>query len=163
VSAVRHEVASLDPALPVFSVHTMTEYVDGVLEQPRLSMALMAIFGGLALLMAVGGIYGVLSYSVSQRTREIGIRMALGASRGQILGFIMRQGVVLSLAGVALGVMGALASMRLMRNLLYGVSVTDAATYLLVPAILLTVALAATFIPARRATRIDPLNALRHE
>ena len=89
--------------------------------------------------------------------------MALGASRGQILGFIMRQGVILSLAGVALGVMAALASMRLMRSLLYGVSVTDPATYLLVPAVLLTVALAATFIPARRATRIDPLNALRHE
>jgi predicted permease len=163
VNAVRHEVAALDPALPVFSVRTMTEYVDGVLEQPRMSMALMVSFGGLALLMAVGGIYGVLSYSVSQRTREIGIRMALGASRGQILGFIMRQGVILSLAGVALGVMAALASMRLMRSLLYGVSVTDAATYLLVPAVLLTVALAATFIPARRATRIDPLNALRHE
>lgn len=163
VNAVRHEVASLDPALPVFSVRTMTEYVDGVLEQPRLSMALMASFGGLALLMAVGGIYGVLSYSVSRRTREIGIRMALGASRGQILGFIMREGAMLSMAGVALGGTGALASMRLIRSLLYGVSVTDAATYLLVPVVLLTVALSATFLPARRATRIDPMVALRYE
>ena len=163
VNAVRHEVASLDPALPVFSVRTMTEYVDEVLEQPRLSMALMASFGGLALLMAVGGIYGVLSYSVSRRTREIGIRMALGASRGQILGFIMREGAMLSMAGVALGGTGALASMRLIRSLLYGVSVTDAATYLLVPVVLLTVALSATFLPARRATRIDPMVALRYE
>lgn len=163
VNAVRHEVASLDPALPVFSVRTMTEYVDEVLEQPRLSMALMASFGGLALLMAVGGIYGVLSYSVSRRTREIGIRMALGASRGQILGFIMREGAMLSMAGVALGGTGALASMRLIRSLLYGVSVTDAATYLLVPVVLLTVALSATFLPARRATRIDPIVALRYE
>ena len=163
VNAVRHEVASLDAALPVFSVRTMTEYVDEVLEQPRLSMALMASFGGLALLMAVGGIYGVLSYSVSRRTREIGIRMALGASRGQILGFIMREGAMLSMAGVALGGTGALASMRLIRSLLYGVSVTDAATYLLVPVVLLTVALSATFLPARRATRIDPMVALRYE
>ncbi|HVH72119.1 MAG TPA: FtsX-like permease family protein, partial [Candidatus Dormibacteraeota bacterium] len=163
VSAVRHEVASLDPALPVFSVRTMREYVDGVLEQPRLSMALMASFGGLALMMAVGGIYGVLSYSVSRRTREIGIRMAVGATRGKILAFIMREGVMLSLAGVALGETGALASMRLIRSLLYGVSVTDAATYLFVPALSLTVALAATFLPARRATRIDPMVALRYE
>lgn len=163
VNAVRHEVASLDPALPVFSVRTMTEYVEGVLEQPRMSMALMVSFGGLALLMAGVGIYGVLSYSVSQRTREIGIRMALGASQAEILRFIMRQGVILSLAGVLVGLMAALASMRLIRSLLFGVSATDLATYILVPAVLLTVALAATFIPARRATRVDPLNALRYE
>jgi putative ABC transport system permease protein len=163
VNAVRREVAALDPALPVFSVHTMTEYVDRVLQQPRMSMALMAGFGGLALLMAAVGIYGVLSYTVSQRTREIGIRMALGASRGEILRFIMRQGVLLSVAGLAVGVIAALASMRLIRGLLFGVSITDAATYVAVPAVLLLVALAATFIPARRATRIDPLNALRYE
>lgn len=163
VNVVRQEVASLDPALPVFSVHTMTEYVDGVLEQPRLSMALMVSFGGLALVMAGVGIYGVLSYSVSQRTREIGIRMALGASRAEILRFIMRQGVMLTLAGVILGELAALAATRLMQGLLYGVSTTDAATYMTVPAVLLTVALAATLIPARRATRIDPLHALRHE
>jgi len=163
VNSVRREVASIDPALPVFAVRTMTEYVDGVLEQPRMSMALMVSFGGLALVMAAVGIYGVLSYSVSQRTREIGIRMALGASRANVLRFIMRQGIILSLAGVILGVMGSLASMRLIRGLLFGVSITDAATYLLVPAVLFAVSLAATFIPARRATRIDPLTALRHE
>ncbi|HEY6970456.1 MAG TPA: ABC transporter permease [Candidatus Angelobacter sp.] len=163
VNSVRREVASIDPALPVFSVRTMTEYVDGALEQPRMSMAVMVSFGGLALLMAAVGIYGVLSYSVSQRTREIGIRMALGASRANVLRFIMRQGIILSLAGVMLGVLGSLVSMRLIRGLLYGVSTTDAATYLLVPVVLLTVSLAATFIPARRVTRIDPLRALRHE
>jgi putative ABC transport system permease protein len=163
VNAVRREVASIDSALPVFGVHTMTEYIDGVLEQPRMSMALMAGFAGLALVMAVIGIYGVLSYSVSQRTREIGIRMALGASRGQILQIIMKQGVILTLAGVALGLIVALASMRLIQGMLYGVSSTDATTYLSVPVVLLAAALAATFIPARRATKVDPLNALRHE
>jgi putative ABC transport system permease protein len=163
VNAVRHEVASLDPALPVFAVSTMTEYVDGVLAQPRMSMALMAGFAGLALAMALIGIYGVLSYSVSQRTQEIGIRMALGASRGHILQIIMKQGVTLTLAGVAVGIIAALASTRLIQGLLYGVSSTDTATYLSVPGVLLAAALAATFIPARRATKVDPLNALRHE
>jgi putative ABC transport system permease protein len=163
VNAVRREVASIDPALPVFAVHTMTEYVDGVLEQPRISMALMAGFAGLALVMAAIGIYGVLSYSVSHRMQEIGIRMALGASRGQILQIIMKQGVILTLGGVALGLMVALTSMRLIQGMLYGVSSTDAATYLSVPVVLFAAALAATFIPARRATKVDPLNALRHE
>lgn len=163
VNSVRNEVAAIDPALPVFSVRTMTDYVDSVLEQPRLGMALMVSFGGLALLLAAVGIYGVLSYLVSQRTREIGIRMALGASRADILGFIMQRGVILSVAGVALGIGGSLASVRLVRGLLYGVSATDVTTYLLVPLVLLTVSLAATFIPARRAASIDPLEALRHE
>ncbi|HEY6253190.1 MAG TPA: ABC transporter permease [Candidatus Angelobacter sp.] len=163
VNSVRNEVAALDPALPVFSVSSMTEYVDGVLEQPRLSMGLMGSFGGLALLLAAVGIYGVLSYSVSQRTREIGIRTALGASRNDIMLFVMRQGTVLIAAGVLIGVLASLASTRLIRGLLYGVSATDAATYLLVSLVLLTVSLTATFIPARRAARIDPLEALRHE
>lgn len=163
VNSVRNEVAALDPAVPVFSVRTMTEYVDGVLEQPKLSMGLMAGFGTLALLLAAVGIYGVLSYSVSQRTREIGIRTALGASRADIMQFIMRQGARPILAGVVIGVLASLVSTRLIRGLLYGVSVTDKTTYLLAPAILLAVSLMATFFPARRAARIVPLDALRHE
>lgn len=163
VNSVRHEVAALDPDLPVFSIRTMTEYVDGVLEQPKLSMGLMASFGTLALLLAAVGIYGVLSYSVSQRTREIGIRAALGASRAAIMRFIMGEGVGPIVAGAVLGVLASLAATRLIRGLLYGVSATDKATYLLTPAILLAVSLMATFFPARRAARIDPLDALRHE
>jgi len=163
VNSVRNEVAALDPALPVFSVRTMTEYVDGVLEQPKLSMGLMASFGTLALLLAAVGIYGVLSYSVSQRTREIGIRTALGASRADIMQFIMGEGARPIIAGVVIGVIASLASTRLIRGLLYGVSATDKATYLLAPTVLLVVALTATFFPARRAARIDPLDALRHE
>jgi putative ABC transport system permease protein len=163
VNSVRNEVAVLDPALPVFAVSSMTEYVDGVLEQPRLNMDLMASFGGLALVLAAIGIYGVLSYSVSQRTREIGIRTALGASRTDILSLVMRQGTLLILAGVLIGALVSLACTRLIRGLLFGVSTTDSASYLLVPVVLLTVSLIATFIPARRAASIDPLKALRHE
>jgi putative ABC transport system permease protein len=163
VNSIRNEVAALDSAVPVFSVRTMTEYVDGVLEQPKLSMGLMASFGALALLLAAVGIYGVLSYSVSQRTREIGIRTALGASRADIMRFIMRQGTRPIVAGVVIGVLASLACTRLIRGLLYGVSSTDKATYLLAPAILLSVSLIATFLPARRAARIVPLDALRHE
>jgi putative ABC transport system permease protein len=163
VSSVRREVTAIDPALPVFAIHTMTDYVDGALEQPRLSMAVMIVFGGLALVLAAVGIYGVLSYSVSQRTREIGVRMALGASRADVLRLILRQGAMVSLAGVAIGAAVSLAAMRLIRDLLYGVSPTDALTYLVVPLVLLAVALTATLIPARRATKIDPLRALRHE
>jgi putative ABC transport system permease protein len=163
VNSVRNEVAAIDPDLPVFSIRTMTEYVDGVLEQPKLSMGLMASFGTLALLLAAVGIYGVLSYSVSQRTREIGIRAALGASRAAIMRFIMGEGAGPIVAGAVLGVLVSLAATRLIRGLLYGVSATDKATYLLTPAILLAVSLMATFFPARRAAKIDPLDALRHE
>lgn len=163
VNSIRDEVAALDSAVPVFSVRTMTEYVDGVLEQPKLSMGLMVSFGALALLLAAVGIYGVLSYSVSQRTREIGIRTALGASRADIMRFIMRQGTRPIVAGVVIGVLASLASTRLIRGLLYGVSATDKATYLLAPAVLLLVSLLATFFPARRAAKIVPLDALRHE
>ena len=163
VSSVRHEVAALDPVLPVFSVSTMSTYIDDVLEQPRLGMDVMAGFAALALVLAAVGIYGVLSYSVSQRTREIGIRTALGASRSNIMGFIMRGAIILIAAGVVIGVVVSLSSMRLIRGLLYGVSTTDAATYGLVAAVLILVALAATYIPARRASRIDPIVALRYE
>jgi putative ABC transport system permease protein len=162
-AGIRHEVAGLDAELPVFQIRTMAEYVDSMLEQPRLSMAVLAAFGTLALLLATVGIYGVLSYSVSQRTREIGIRMALGATRGSVLRGIMREGALISAAGVVMGVAGALACMRFIGDLLFGVSPTDLATYVAIPSVLFAVALCATLIPARRATKVDPIVALRYE
>jgi putative ABC transport system permease protein len=163
VNSVRKQVAALDPAVPLFSVRTMTDYVEGVLEQPKLSMGLMTSFGALALILAAVGIYGVLSYSVSQRTHEIGIRTALGASRADIMRFIVGEGARPVVAGTVIGVLASLASTRLIRGLLFGISSTDKATYLLAPAILLAVSLLATLFPALRAARIDPADALRHE
>jgi putative ABC transport system permease protein len=162
-ASIRHEVAAMDAELPVFLIRTMTEYVDSTLEQPRLSMTVLAAFGALALILATVGIYGVLSYSVSQRTREIGIRMALGATRGSVLGGIMREGALISAAGVVVGVAGSLACMRFIGDLLFGVSPTDLATYVAIPGVLFAVALCATLIPARRATKVDPIVALRYE
>jgi putative ABC transport system permease protein len=162
-ASIRHEVTGMDAELPVFQIRTMNEYVDSRLEQPRLSMTVLVAFGALALLLATVGIYGVLSYSVSQRTREIGIRMALGATRGSVLRGIMREGALISAAGVVVGVAGSLAFMRFIRDLLFGVSPTDPATYIAIPSMLFAVALCATLIPAGRATRVDPIVALRYE
>jgi putative ABC transport system permease protein len=162
-ASIRHEIAAMDAELPVFSIRTMTEYVDSNLEQPRLSMTVLAAFSGLALLLATIGIYGVLSYSVSQRTREIGIRMALGATRASVLRSVLRQGALISAAGVLVGITGSLACMRLIGDLLFGVSPSDFGTYIRIPLLLLLVALCATLIPARRATKIDPMMALRYE
>jgi putative ABC transport system permease protein len=160
-ASIRSQVAALDPDLPVYLVRTMTEYVASTLEQPRLSMAVLAAFGGLGLVLAAVGIYGVLSYAVSQRTREIGIRMALGATRSSVLAAVVGKGALLSAAGIAAGAAGSLAAMRLLSDLLFGVTPTDPATYILIPLLLLAVAAAAALIPARRATRIDPIVALR--
>jgi ABC-type antimicrobial peptide transport system permease subunit len=162
-ASIRREVAAMDPELPVFQIRTMADYVDSTLEQPRLSMAVLATFSGLALLLAVVGVYGVLSYAVSQRTREIGIRMALGASRGRVLGTVLREGALISAAGVAAGIAGSLGCMRFLAVLLFGVSPTDLMTYVAVPAALFVVAVCATLIPARRATRVDPMVSLRYE
>jgi putative ABC transport system permease protein len=161
--SIRREVAAMDADLPVFQVRTMTEYVNSNLEQPRLSMAVLAGFGGLALSLAAIGIYGVLSFSVSQRTREIGIRMALGATGGSVLRYVLLQGAAVSAAGIAAGVGGSLACMRLIGELLFGVSPTDLRTYIEIPLLLFLVALGATLIPARRATRVDPMTAVRYE
>jgi putative ABC transport system permease protein len=155
-ASIRREAATLDSDLPVYQVRTMTEYVDSNLEQPRLSMAVLAAFGALGLLLAAVGIYGVLSYAVSQRTREIGIRMALGASRASVLRAVIAQGALISAAGVAAGVAGSLAAMRLLRGLLFAVTPTDLPTYIAIPCVLFAVALGATLIPARRATKVEP-------
>jgi putative ABC transport system permease protein len=162
-AAVRKEVQAVDPNQPVYNVRTMQEVIDLSISNSRLNMTLLSVFAGLATLLAVVGIYSVMSYLVTQHTREIGIRMALGARPANILRLVIGQGLLLTLAGVGVGALAAFGLTRLMASLLYGVAGTDPATYALVSALLLLVALAACYVPARRATKVDPLVALRYE
>jgi putative ABC transport system permease protein len=161
--AVRREIASLDAALPISHVSSMEEIAARSIASQRFNMMLLGLFAALGLLLAAVGIYGVMSYSVAQSTREIGIRMALGARRAAVLRLVTGQGMRLTLTGMAVGVAASLALTRLMGSLLYGVSATDPATFILYSLILAAVALAACLIPARRATKVDPLVALRYE
>jgi predicted permease len=163
VAAIRHEVQSLEPNLPLFRIKTLEQQVDETLAQERLVTTLASLFGVLALLLACAGLYGVLSYSVSRRTREIGIRMALGAKRGDVLRFFVGQGMVLVLFGVLVGLAAAFALTRFMSSLLFGISNTDFLTFAGVAVGLAVVALFACYIPARRATKVDPSVALRSE
>jgi putative ABC transport system permease protein len=158
---VRHVVQSINPELPVFGAVTLTQVVSGSLTQRRFSMEMVLLFAFTALLLAGMGVYGTISYLVSERTHEIGIRLALGANRGKILQMILRQGLYLAMAGAALGLVGALIVSHLMAGLLYGVSPNDPLTFASVTMVLTLVALAACYIPARRATRVDPMVALR--
>jgi putative ABC transport system permease protein len=163
-SAVRgaHEaVRELDRDLPVAKVTTLAALIDDSVAGPRFSIFLLGAFGTLALLLAFFGMYGVISYSVTQRTREIGIRMALGAQPRTVLGMVLGQGARLAGLGIAIGLVTALGVSRMMANLLYGVKPTDASTFAVVSLLLATVALLACYLPARRATRVDPTAALR--
>jgi len=160
---VREQVQSVDPTLPVFGAQTLNETVSASLSERRFSMELVALFALTALLLAGLGIYGVISYLVSERTHEIGIRIALGAQRADIMRTILRQGLGLAFAGAAVGLVGALVVSRLMADLLYGVRPRDPLTFGGVALLLISVALLACYIPARRAIRVDPLVALRHE
>ncbi|MGH9759559.1 MAG: FtsX-like permease family protein, partial [Blastocatellia bacterium] len=159
----RVAVQSINPELPVFGAATLTDVVSGSLSQRRFSMEMVLLFALTALLLAGLGIYGTISYLVSERTHEIGIRLALGAKRGEIMWTILRQGLALAVAGAALGLVGALIVSHLMAGLLYGVSPTDSLTFIGVTLVLTAVALAASYIPAMRAMRVDPLVALRYE
>jgi putative ABC transport system permease protein len=159
--AVTRIVHAVDPELPVYGVRTMPEMMAASLARRRFSLFLMAVFGALALFLASIGIYGVMAYAVSQRAQEFSIRMALGADARDILLLALRPGVVLTLAGVALGLAAALGTTRLMASLLFGVSPADPITFLAVSVSLALVALLACWIPARRAVRIQPVVALR--
>jgi putative ABC transport system permease protein len=162
-AAIRNQVLSIDPNEPVDQVVTMEERLSNSVAGRRFQALLLGLFAGLAFVIAAVGVYGVISYAVSQRTREIGVRMALGARAGDVMGMVVWRGMRLALTGVALGLAGALALTRVMKNLLFDVSATDPATFTLIALLLVAVALIASCIPARRATKVDPLQALRHE
>jgi putative ABC transport system permease protein len=163
VGAVRGAVLSIDPNQPISNVSTLEKVVDESIAPRRLNMLLMGLFGALAMLLSAVGIYGLLSHAVTQRTQEMGIRMALGAQVSDVLKLVLKQGMMLALAGEAIGLIGALALTRLIRGLLFGVTPNDATTFVTVAAVLGVVALLACYLPARRATKVDPLVALRSE
>jgi len=153
----------VDKDEPVSSVSTMQQLVSQSVAEPRFRTLLLGIFAGLAFLLAVVGIYGIISYSVSQRTHEIGVRMALGAERRDVLRLVVGQGMRQTLIGVGVGLLAALGLTRLLASYLYSVRPTDPMTFVVVSAVMLAVALLASYIPARRATKVDPLVALRYE
>jgi putative ABC transport system permease protein len=163
LSAVRHKVHDLDGELPVANVKTMEQWLTNSEAQPRLNAVLLAVFAVVALAIAAVGIYGVLSYSVSQRTREIGLRMAIGAQRGNVVGLVVREGMTVATCGIAIGLVGALAASQALGTLLFGVQARDPVTFAAVATALAAVALAACYVPARRASQVDPNVALRDE
>jgi putative ABC transport system permease protein len=163
IPSISSSVRNVDADIPLLNIRTMDDWVSTSVSPQRFAMLLLASFAGLALLLAVVGIYSVMSYSVSRRTHEIGIRVALGASRADVLALVVRQGLVLALTGSAIGMAGALLLSRLMSSQLYGVSPTDPITFVAVSVLLTLVALAACHIPARRAMQVDPMVALRYE
>jgi putative ABC transport system permease protein len=167
VNSIRSELAQFDSSLPMSNIALMDEVMSQSVAQPRLEAILLAMFGALAMLLAAVGIYGVMSYTVTQRTSEIGIRMALGASRSVVLQMVIAQGLRLASIGLALGLAGGLIlaflAKRVLARLLFGVSTTDPITFVTVAGLLAVVALLACYVPARRATRVDPMVALRYE
>ena len=163
VSAVRKEILSLDRSVPIFDIRTMADRGADATSRTRFSALLLGIFSILALVLAAVGIYGVMSYAVSGRTREIGVRMALGAQPGNVLGLVMRDGIGVTVVGISLGLLLAFATTRVLGSQLYGIGTTDTLTFVGVSVLLGLVALAASYIPARRAMKIDPMVALRYE
>ncbi|MFL6568845.1 MAG: FtsX-like permease family protein, partial [Chthoniobacterales bacterium] len=158
--AVRREVQAIDKDQPVYNVRTMDDVVMNSLGTRRVSMQLFTVFACAALLLAAVGIYGVMAYSVTQRTQEIGIRMALGAQKSDVLRLVVRQGMTLTLVGVIAGLAGAFALTRLLANLLFAVGACDPATFIAISLLLIAVAFIACYLPARRAAKLDPMIAL---
>ena len=162
-SAIREQVRGLDPDQPITSVKTMDQLLGRTLSEAKFSLLLFGLFAVLALALAAIGIYGVMATTVTQRTHEIGLRVALGAQKHDVLRLIVRQGMMPVLIGVAIGLASAVALTRLMTTLLFGVSATDPVTLALITLLLAAVALLACYLPARRATKVDPMIALRYE
>jgi putative ABC transport system permease protein len=162
-ATVRSRVAQLDPALPFYNTRTMDDVFYTALAQPRFSATVLGLFAALALVLAAVGVYGVLAYSISRRTREMAIRVALGAQRQDVLRLVLGQGMKMTLVGAAIGLVGAFAVTRLLESQLYGVSTLDPLPFISTTLALGVTALLACYIPARRAARVDPIQALRHE
>jgi predicted permease len=161
--SLRREVLALDESMPIIELKTMSEHLQLMLFLPRMGGMLLGVFGALALLLATTGLYGVIAYSASQRTREVGIRVALGADRVDVVGMVIRQGMILVSVGAVIGIALAMAATRPLGSLLYGVGAWDAATFIGITLLLVGVALAASLVPALRAARVNPMVALRHE
>jgi putative ABC transport system permease protein len=162
-SAARQVIQTLDPEQPVADVRTMENLLADSVARARFSTLLLTIFAVVALVLAAVGIYGVMSYAVTQRTHEIGIRMALGAQSGDVLRLVVKKGLTLTVCGVGIGLAAAFALTQIMASLLYKVSATDPVTFVAIPLVLAPVALLASYVPARRAAKVDPMIALRHE
>ena len=160
---VRDLIARLDPELPVRNLRSMDRIVYDMMDDQRFSTSLMGSFGGIAILLAAMGSYGVMAYAVAQRTRELGVRVALGASAARLRWMVLRRGAVITAIGIGLGLAGSLALSRVVEAFLFGVSATDRTTYGFLVAVVAVVGLAACYFPARRATRVDPVIALRAE
>ena len=163
VNAIRSEVQSIDRRVPLYGVKTMSEHMTWALWGPNMAATLSLAFGIVAILLSAVGLYSVMAYVVSQRTREVGIRMALGANRHDVMKMITTQGMRLAFAGVAIGLVLSLGLARVVSSLLIGISAYDVTTFAVVSALLACVALIACYLPARRATKVDPLVALRYE
>jgi putative ABC transport system permease protein len=161
--AVRSSVLAIDRDQPIASIQTMDEIVSDSISNERFTLLLLGLFAAVALALAAIGIYSVMAYTVTQRTGEIGLRMALGAQSGDVLKLVVGQGMVMALIGIAVGLAGAFALTRVMSSLLFSVGATDPVTFIAIPLILAGVALAACFVPARRAAKVDPMIALRYE
>jgi putative ABC transport system permease protein len=163
VAAVRKAVRDVDPDMPIARIATMTDLMDRAVGQRRLAMLLLGVFAAIGLTLAATGIYGVMSYNVTQRAQEMGVRMALGAGRGEVLGIVMRQGMVLAGIGTGIGLLGAFALTRAVQSQLFGIQATDPPTFAAVTLLLGGIGAVATLVPALRATRLDPVDALRQE